>query len=157
MRRVQAACAGAATGGEFVLAQTALGFMDLGLDFDAVCTGHYARIVDGPSGRALHRAVDPAKDQSYVLAVLDDNDYRLAVQAAEQQGAPHPESDHRPIMASRRGLRVSNIDVVDHLDLIETRRGLETLIATCSARRASTPSTSTCGAASSGPSSAGRD
>jgi DNA-binding GntR family transcriptional regulator len=38
----------------------------------------------------------------------------------------------------RRGLRVSNIDVVDHLDLIETRRGLETLIATCSARRATT-------------------
>jgi DNA-binding GntR family transcriptional regulator len=38
----------------------------------------------------------------------------------------------------RRGLRVSSIDVVDHLDLIETRRGLETLIATCSARRAST-------------------
>ncbi len=36
----------------------------------------------------------------------------------------------------RRGLRVSNIDVVDHLDLIETRRGLETLIASCSARRA---------------------
>jgi tRNA-uridine 2-sulfurtransferase len=38
----------------------------LALDFDAVCTGHYARIRDG----ALHRAVDPAKDQSYVLAVL---------------------------------------------------------------------------------------
>ncbi len=36
----------------------------------------------------------------------------------------------------RRGLRVSNIDVVDHLDLIETRRGLETLIASYSARRA---------------------
>jgi tRNA-specific 2-thiouridylase len=38
----------------------------LALGFDAVCTGHYARIVDG----ALHRAVDTAKDQSYVLAVL---------------------------------------------------------------------------------------
>jgi tRNA-uridine 2-sulfurtransferase len=38
----------------------------LALGFDAVCTGHYARIVDG----ALHRAADPAKDQSYVLAVL---------------------------------------------------------------------------------------
>jgi len=38
----------------------------LGLGFDAVCTGHYARIVDG----ALHRAADPRKDQSYVLAVL---------------------------------------------------------------------------------------
>jgi tRNA-specific 2-thiouridylase len=42
------------------------------LGFDAVCTGHYARIVDGPGGvRELHRALDPAKDQSYVLGVLD--------------------------------------------------------------------------------------
>jgi tRNA-specific 2-thiouridylase len=40
------------------------------LGFDAVCTGHYARLVDGPLGRELHRAVDPAKDQSYVLGVL---------------------------------------------------------------------------------------
>jgi tRNA-specific 2-thiouridylase len=38
----------------------------LALGFDAVCTGHYARIVDG----ALYRARDAAKDQSYVLAVL---------------------------------------------------------------------------------------
>ena len=30
----------------------------LALGFDAVCTGHYARIRDG----VLHRAVDPAKD-----------------------------------------------------------------------------------------------
>ena len=37
-----------------------------GLGFDAVCTGHYARIVEG----RLHRAADPRKDQSYVLAVL---------------------------------------------------------------------------------------
>jgi tRNA-uridine 2-sulfurtransferase len=40
------------------------------LGFDAVCTGHYARLVDAPSGRELHRAVDPGKDQSYVLGVL---------------------------------------------------------------------------------------
>jgi len=38
----------------------------IALGFDAVCTGHYARVVDGD----LHRAVDPRKDQSYVLAVL---------------------------------------------------------------------------------------
>src|ERR1700678_3127978 len=38
----------------------------LALGFDAVCTGHYARVVDG----TLRRAADPAKDQSYVLAVL---------------------------------------------------------------------------------------
>jgi tRNA-uridine 2-sulfurtransferase len=40
------------------------------LDFDAVATGHYARVVPGPHGAELHRAVDPAKDQSYVLGVL---------------------------------------------------------------------------------------
>lgn len=40
------------------------------LGFDAVCTGHYARIVDGPEGPELHRGRDEAKDQSYVLAVM---------------------------------------------------------------------------------------
>ena len=36
----------------------------------------------------------------------------------------------------RRGLLVSSIDLADHLDVIQTRRVLETLIASCSARRA---------------------
>jgi tRNA-specific 2-thiouridylase len=41
------------------------------LGFDAVCTGHYARIEVRDDGtRALHRARDAAKDQSYVLAVM---------------------------------------------------------------------------------------
>jgi tRNA-uridine 2-sulfurtransferase len=41
------------------------------LGFDAVATGHYAQIVQQPDGtRELHRAVDAAKDQSYVLGVL---------------------------------------------------------------------------------------
>ncbi|WP_203566930.1 tRNA 2-thiouridine(34) synthase MnmA [Aestuariimicrobium ganziense] len=40
------------------------------LGFDAVATGHYARRVKGPQGWELHRAADPAKDQSYVLGVL---------------------------------------------------------------------------------------
>jgi tRNA-uridine 2-sulfurtransferase len=43
----------------------------LAMGFDAVCTGHYARILDGANGHELHRAVDKAKDQSYVLGVLD--------------------------------------------------------------------------------------
>jgi tRNA-uridine 2-sulfurtransferase len=38
----------------------------LALDFDAVATGHHARLTGG----VLRRSVDPAKDQSYVLAVL---------------------------------------------------------------------------------------
>ncbi len=39
----------------------------MALGFDAVATGHYAR---KDSGGLLRRAVDPGKDQSYVLAVL---------------------------------------------------------------------------------------
>jgi tRNA-specific 2-thiouridylase len=37
------------------------------LGFDAVATGHYARLEQTPDGPALLRAVDAAKDQSYVL------------------------------------------------------------------------------------------
>lgn len=40
------------------------------LGFDAVATGHYARVVEGPGGPELHRGRDEAKDQSYVLAVM---------------------------------------------------------------------------------------
>ena len=42
------------------------------MGFDAVATGHHARITSSPGGTAeLRRGEDPAKDQSYVLAVLD--------------------------------------------------------------------------------------
>lgn len=69
------------------------------LGFDAVGTGHYAQLVDGE----LHRAVDPLKDQSYVLAVLD----------AEQLGAslfPLGDSHKSEVRAeaARRGLLVAD-------------------------------------------------
>ena len=38
---------------------------DLGAD--CLATGHYVRRVEGPIGAELHRAVDPARDQSYFL------------------------------------------------------------------------------------------
>ena len=37
------------------------------LDARYVATGHYARIEDGPEGFSLKKGLDPAKDQSYVL------------------------------------------------------------------------------------------
>ncbi len=41
------------------------------LGFDAVATGHHARVAAHPDGRlALRRGVDAAKDQSYVLHML---------------------------------------------------------------------------------------
>ena len=47
------------------------------LGFDAVATGHHARITVRPDGsRRVSRGADPAKDQSYVLHALDQE--RLA-------------------------------------------------------------------------------
>ncbi len=69
------------------------------LGFDAVGTGHYARLVDGH----LHRAVDPDKDQSYVLAVLD---------GAQLAASLFPLGDsHKPQVraeAAARGLLVAD-------------------------------------------------
>ncbi len=38
-----------------------------GLDAERLATGHYVRRVDGPGGAELHRAADPARDQSWFL------------------------------------------------------------------------------------------
>jgi tRNA-specific 2-thiouridylase len=37
------------------------------LEADCMATGHYVRRVAGPAGPELHRAADPARDQSYFL------------------------------------------------------------------------------------------
>jgi tRNA-specific 2-thiouridylase len=52
------------------------------LGFDAVCTGHHARLepaLPAPGPRHLVRSVDPAKDQSYVLAVLTSQQLERAM------------------------------------------------------------------------------
>ena len=47
------------------------------LGFDAVATGHYARLRPGADGLVeMHRALDHGKDQSYVLGVLDQDQLR---------------------------------------------------------------------------------
>src|SRR5690349_21980530 len=49
----------------------------LALGFDAVATGHYAQLRTGSDGLIeMHRATDHAKDQSYVLGVLDQSQLR---------------------------------------------------------------------------------
>jgi len=75
------------------------------LDFDAVCTGHYARIAVGETGRReLHRAADLDKDQSYVLAVMGGA--RLA-RAMFPLGETASKAEVRA-EAAERGLGVSN-------------------------------------------------
>jgi tRNA-specific 2-thiouridylase len=43
----------------------------IALGFDAVATGHHARIVERDGSRRVARGADAAKDQSYVVGVLD--------------------------------------------------------------------------------------
>lgn len=81
------------------------------LGFDAVCTGHYARIatversaVDGAGARReLHRAAADEKDQSYVLAVMGPE--RLARSMFPLGDAPSKATVRAE--ADRRGLAVS--------------------------------------------------
>ncbi len=42
------------------------------LGADCLATGHYVRRVEGPGGPELHRAVDPARDQSYFMFATTD-------------------------------------------------------------------------------------
>jgi len=43
------------------------------LGADCLATGHYVRRVMGPAGAELHRAADPARDQSYFLYATTDD------------------------------------------------------------------------------------
>ncbi|MGK5498713.1 tRNA 2-thiouridine(34) synthase MnmA [Streptomyces sp. URMC 125] len=77
----------------------------LALGFDAVCTGHYATVVVRPDGtRELHRAADAAKDQSYVLGVLDE---RQLAHAMFPLGDTPATKDEIRAEAERRGLAVA--------------------------------------------------
>jgi tRNA-specific 2-thiouridylase len=68
------------------------------LGFDAVATGHYARLTDG----VLRRAVDPDKDQSYVLGVLSAAQLARAVFPLGDTAKPAVRAE-----AARRGLAVA--------------------------------------------------
>lgn len=75
----------------------------LALGFDAVATGHYATVRETPDGVELHRAEDLAKDQSYVLGVLTQE--QLAHALFPLGGTTKPEVRAE---AARRGLLVAD-------------------------------------------------
>jgi tRNA-specific 2-thiouridylase len=75
----------------------------IALGFDAVCTGHYARLTRDAAGRVeLRRAVDPGKDQSYVLAVLTDRQLAHAMFPIGDTAKPAVRAE-----AEAAGLRVA--------------------------------------------------
>ncbi len=77
---------------------SALAARALALGFDAVATGHYARLSQG----RLRRAVDRDKDQSYVLAVLTAEQLRHAAFPIGDTAKPAIREE-----AARRGLAVA--------------------------------------------------
>jgi tRNA-specific 2-thiouridylase len=77
---------------------SALSGRALALGFDTVATGHYARL----SGGRLRRAIDPDKDQSYVLAVLTADQLRHATFPIGDTPKPQIRAE-----AARRGLAVA--------------------------------------------------
>ncbi|MCV7102301.1 tRNA 2-thiouridine(34) synthase MnmA, partial [Mycobacterium palustre] len=78
---------------------SALSAKALALGFDAVATGHYARL----SGGRLRRAVDRDKDQSYVLAVLTAEQLRHVAFPIGDTPKPQIRAE-----AARRGLAVAD-------------------------------------------------
>ncbi|WP_280383104.1 tRNA 2-thiouridine(34) synthase MnmA [Nocardia wallacei] len=78
---------------------SALADRAVALGFDAVVTGHYARLEDG----VLRRAVDADKDQSYVLAVLTAEQLTRAMFPVGDTPKPQIRAE-----AAERGLSVAN-------------------------------------------------
>jgi len=76
----------------------------LALGFDAVATGHYAIVSDGPYGKELHRAVDPQKDQSYVLGVLEgwQLEHSLFPLGGDLKEQVRAEAEWRGLMTARK-------------------------------------------------------
>ncbi|HXV91647.1 MAG TPA: tRNA 2-thiouridine(34) synthase MnmA, partial [Pseudonocardia sp.] len=75
----------------------------LALGFDALCTGHYARLEHGSGPPVLRRAVDAAKDQSYVLSVLTRHQLAHALFPIGDTPKEQVRSE-----AAARGLRVAD-------------------------------------------------
>jgi len=78
---------------------SALSAKALALGFDAVATGHYARLSEG----RLRRAVDADKDQSYVLAVLTAQQLRHSAFPVGDTPKPQIRAE-----AASRGLAVAD-------------------------------------------------
>jgi len=76
----------------------------LALGFDAVATGHYATLREGADGLVeLHRSVDAAKDQSYVLGVLTQEQLRHSLFPLGDTPKPQVRAE-----AAERGLLVAD-------------------------------------------------
>ncbi len=93
------------------------------LGFDAVATGHHARVVERAGRSALARGADPAKDQSYVLGYLGASQLarlQLPIGTMTKDAVRHE--------AERLGLRTWNKPDSQDVCFIEASRGREVFL-----------------------------
>ena len=89
--------------------------------FDAVATGHHARIVERPGGgRRLARGADAAKDQSYVLYVLGQDQLARTLLPVGDMTKAEVRAE-----ADRRGLRTADKPDSQDVCFITAARGRE--------------------------------
>ncbi len=86
------------------------------LDYDFVATGHHARIVETRTGPAIARAVDPAKDQSYVL-------YMLGAEQLSRTLLPVGELTKAEVRVHARELGLRTADKRESMDVCFIKRG----------------------------------
>ncbi len=92
---------------------------DLGAE--AMATGHYVRRETGPAGPELHRATDPARDQSYFLFATTAD--QLAFLRFPLGGLPKP-----AVRAAAAGLGLAVADKPDSQDICFVPEGRYTTV-----------------------------
>ena len=88
------------------------------LGFDALATGHHARVVHDRGGVRLRRGIDPKKDQSYVLSMLSASELERVV-------LPVGELTKAEVRARARTMGLRTADKPDSQDVcfIHSTRG----------------------------------
>ena len=87
----------------------------------AMATGHYVRRVEGPAGAELHRAADPARDQSYFLFATTPE--QLAYLRFPLGGLPKP-----AVRAAAAELGLAAADKPDSQDICFVPEGRYTTV-----------------------------
>ncbi|THD81286.1 MAG: tRNA 2-thiouridine(34) synthase MnmA [Phenylobacterium sp.] len=87
----------------------------------AMATGHYVRRAEGPAGPELHRAADPARDQSYFLFATTPE--QLAYLRFPLGALPKP-----AVRAAAAALRLSVADKPDSQDICFVPEGRYTTV-----------------------------
>src|SRR5262249_55430061 len=98
------------------------------IEADFIATGHYARVLTGTSGeQELHKAVDPEKDQSYVLSglrreILPRLLFPLGVFRKEEVRAIAHRAGLTVVAEKPDSVEICFVPYGDHAQLIRNRR-----------------------------------